>query len=476
MKKALLTVICTMMFIWIAPSESVHAEEAWQYEYEIFSLKNEASSNVKTTEWSGVLKSDYPVYGFYYEWSQGAYTYTGLRYAAVVPSDDDKDNRRSDVSGTITKTWHSGSVTTESWNFSVPFRTSEDWIDQLKSSNLEGNTSFLQVYDELTVSFPVFSDSAALVRFLESGDQSGWVNKPDVDYSVKHDFSKDVYDPNIPVPELSNLSYNGFSITNIDGYYLDLIVDYSLLGVKLEHMGLGSYMPVVDNDWKYTSHYYNFTLDNRAFSNSLLDINNIYVVDIEHDLIEDFKQWSLEYPKYQDLPTYSFFKGGSATRTAYNMSHVYGTMSYSDLKQLRESRQGLVTYYVRFYDVNGNYGQWMRYTYQSNVEILPDAITIGSVKSDSQGNPIVDNEIKGSQDKESGDLTYNSEYIGIDISDVNNYFSYIRTIFNSISSSLDSFGSLIAACFGFLPQEVVGLIIFGIVLMVFVGIVKAVIS
>ncbi len=468
MKKALLAVICMMMFIWIVPSISVQAAEGYEYEYSGFFNYN-PGGNVYSDVENFTIRTHYPIYGYLDTISNTDY----LIYACVVPEGD----YANDIELESSRVVNDGNM---SFNpkVKVTFLESDFWLYRLKTDTagmfIGSHFSYFRDYN---VTFPVFGSKKALIDFLETGDESGWINKSDVDYSVKHDFSKDVYDPNIPVPELSNLSYHGFSVSNIDGYYLDLIVDYSLLGVKIVHAGLGSYMPVEDEDWKYTSHYYNFTLDNRAISQDVVDINNIYGVDIEHDLIEDFKQWSLDYPKYQALPSYSFFKSGSGINTAYNMIHVYSaSSSFSDLKQLRDSQQGLVSYYVRFYDIDGNCGQWMRYTYNSNYEIYSDVVTIGSVKSDSQGNPVVDNEIKGSQDKESGELTYNSNYVGIDISDVNSYFSYIRMIFNNISSSLDSFGSLVTACFGFLPQEVVGLIIFGIVLMVFVGIVKAVIS
>lgn len=479
MRKVFLSVFCMIMLCWFVPGLSVQAAESsegWEYEYS-GTIDYEIGGNITSDIENFTVRTHYPIYGYFCT----MYGKNHLVYACVVPEGDFADDfeiQSSRVAIDNDGPWNKNPAV------KVTFLTPDNWLDYLKTdSEALVHGSVFGYFVSCNVTFPVFENKEALSNFLESGDLSGWINRPDVDYSAKHDFSKDVYDPEIPTPELSNLSYNGFSITNIDGYYLDLIVDYSLLGVKTYKEGFQNYKLEADNDWKYTSHYYNFTLDNRAFSQDVLNINNTYDVDIEHDLIEDFKQWSLEYPEYKKLPTFSFFSQDLISSQKYSLYHVYKNGSFSDSQQLINSEQGLVYYYVRFYDSQGNYGQWVRYGFRSRCQnlgttniVTSDLISIGSVKSDSSGNPVVDDVINGSQDKETGEIGFNSNYVGIDISDVNSFFSYIRVIFNSISSGLDSFGSLISACFGFLPSEVIGIIIFGIVLMVFIGVIKAVIS
>lgn len=311
-------------------------------------------------------------------------------------------------------------------------------------------------------------------------------NYPNNQYGYKHNFSTDKYITNIPTPELSNLSHNGFTLLNNynNEYFVDIIVESNLYGVKLEKTA-GSWMPITDTDWIYNSHYYNFADTSQvAINDSDIYIPFLYGVNLEDELIRDFKNWSLDYSSYHSLPTYSFLRGGSACRTAYNMTHIYSENSTNtDSQQLAYSEQGETVYYVRYYNKSMQYGAWARYKFRDGAQVVGGFISVGQIKTDElgqvvtdeNGNPIVSDEISGRQDYTTGETSYSDSSFSISMDSVDDFFEYIRSVFESIKSSLTSFGSLLSACFPFLPPQLTAVIIFGIVLMVFVGVIKAVI-
>ena len=60
---------------------------------------------------------------------------------------------------------------------------------------------------------PIFTSSDALDAYIATGDTTGQINKQ-ANYDVDHDFSQDTYNSDIPVPQLSHLSYTGFHVDN----------------------------------------------------------------------------------------------------------------------------------------------------------------------------------------------------------------------------------------------------------------------
>lgn len=312
------------------------------------------------------------------------------------------------------------------------------------------------------------------------------------DYSFKHVFSTDKYSKEIPAPELSAVSHNGFTLLNNSDnqYYVDIIMESSFYGVKMEK-NAGTWLPVVDTDWVYNNHYYNFADTSQvAINNDVIFIPNLYSVNPENDLVTDFKNWSAEYSSYSDLPTMSFLKRSTAARVKYVDQFLYKDDSkYSDSEQIRFSHQAETIFYVRYYNKSMVYGPWVRYKFrdgdfyetpggmQGGASIDVGQVDVdedGNVRVDENGTPIVSDNVHGNQNYNTGESNFNDGSFSLSLSDVNSFFDYIQEIFKNVTGSLSSFGSLVAACFGFLPNKLTNAIVFGIVLMMFIGIIKAV--
>lgn len=312
------------------------------------------------------------------------------------------------------------------------------------------------------------------------------------DYSYKHIFSLDKYSKTIPAPELSSISHNGFTLLNNTNneYFVDIIVESKFYGVKMEKSA-GTWLPTVDTDWIYSSHYYNFADTSQiAINNDVIYFPNLFSANPENDLITDFKNWSSEYPNYSDLPTMSFLKHSTAARTTYNLKFLFDEDSnYTDSEQLRYSSCAESVFYVRYYNKSMVYGPWVRYKYRDGASAKVgdtdyggafvdvgqvDTDDDGNVKVDDNGNPVVSDNVSGRQDYDTGETNYGDSSFSFDLSDISKFFDYLKKIFESVLGSLSAFGSVVAACFPFLPEEFVNAVIFGICVMMFVGIIKVV--
>ena len=312
------------------------------------------------------------------------------------------------------------------------------------------------------------------------------------DYSYKHIFSLDKYSKTIPAPELSSISHNGFTLLNNTNneYFVDIIVESKFYGVKMEKSA-GTWLPTVDTDWIYSSHYYNFADTSQiAINNDVIYFPNLFSANPENDLITDFKNWSSEYPNYSDLPTMSFLKHSTAARTTYNLKFLFDEDSnYTDSEQLRYSSCAESVFYVRYYNKSMVYGPWVRYKYRDGASAKVgdtdyggafvdvgqvDTDDDGNVKVDDNGNPVVSDNVSGRQDYDTGETNYGDSSFSFDLSDISKFFDYLKKIFESVLGSLSAFGSVVAACFPFLPEELVNAVIFGICVMMFVGIIKVV--
>lgn len=312
------------------------------------------------------------------------------------------------------------------------------------------------------------------------------------DYSYKHIFSSDKYSNEIPAPELSAISHNGFTLLNNSNndYYVDIILESNLYGVKMEK-NVGTWLPVVDTDWIYNSHYYNFADTSQiAINNDVIYIPNLFSANPESDLVDDFKKWSSEYSSYSSLPSMSFLKRSTAARTRYVDQFLFKDNSkYSDSEQLRFSHMAESVFYVRYYNKSMVYGPWVRYKFRDGyvAQVIDgtlggayidvgqvDTDDSGNVRVDENGSPIVSDNVSGRQDYDTGESDFSDGSFSLDLSDVTKFFDYLKKIFESVTGALSSFGSIVAACFGFLPGELINALIFGICVMMFIGIIKAV--
>lgn len=328
----------------------------------------------------------------------------------------------------------------------------------------------------------VFDSLESAEAFYKSGDISGIVSRPEPDYDFDHDFSKDTYDPDIPVPELSNLSYNGFHVNNADSTRdIDIYIESAFHGLNhlapnTVNMPLGSsvnsslyFQP--NSSWKYATHRYNLTTPDVSYSDADIDISKMYRLDIVKDLTNDFKNWSSEYSSHKKLPDYSFLAhGASAYTTYYQRCHLYSSSTgSSDAAKLKISGQASVVYYVRFCQyIPGSgytYGKWIAYTYTGRTSGVKDDVIIGDVEIDPDtGKPTITDPQPGKQDPSTGDIDYGGAS-DIDSSDL---WATIKSLVNDMGAIPEIIGEVLS----FLPSWILYMIAAGIaacVVLRFVG-------
>lgn len=358
-----------------------------------------------------------------------------------------------------------------------------------------------EAYYRFETDAPIFSSHDAALHYLATGDASGAVNNSKLD--SMHDFKSDVYNKGIPVPELKSITHHGFTVVNnSDGkYYTDIFQTTRFYGVRVQNTGFMSYYPTVDEDWLFSFHIYNYVDSGQPTNQENVYIPNLYGIDPEEGLINDFKEWTARYPSYSSLPSYSWYMSGTGASTSYDMSHKYSSSSSkTDLEQLQDSQQAESTYIVRFRDQDGNYGQWVKYVFRDGVKVGGGFIRVetprydesGKVEVGEDGDMVGDVIITGRQDYETGVPEYGDttaydkwwEVVGDKenwsflkgLGAVGDVFNFIGKTFDGLSNSIGSFSSLVSACFGFLPGQLVTFLVSGMVVVVFIGIIKAVIK
>lgn len=453
--------------------DSQAAEGVQEFYFDTYGL-NEKSSNYtyhsKHCYFTTDLKIAFVYAGNYEETATDGIIYTASRYYPCVSRSSNYDinysyhKTRYNSSFGVVGELDSGS--------SMTFYT----IDYLRNASY---VEFVRtVWSPLETNIPIFSTFDQAENYFLTGDTSGQINK---DISNFHDFSQDIYTVDIPVPELSKLCFTGFDINNNpnDIYNVDLIIQTNYYGVSYQKKGLVN-VYAVDYDWIYKKHYYNIS-DSKSnhVKKSQINVLGDFGVDIFSDYVSDFISWGRDYPNITDLPNYSFiWYNSAASQTYYNTRHVQEDLI--DETTLKMTGQPEVIYYVRFYDDSGNFGRWARYSYRADDVKLRSVVNVGQLDIGEDGSYIIDDNGNPST---SQTITTNQNFItnetednrlDFDITSATNFFDYIKSIFDSIISSLNSFGNLIKACLGFLPDDLLNAIFAGIVIMLFVGVVKVV--
>lgn len=286
------------------------------------------------------------------------------------------------------------------------------------------------------------------------------------DFNMDHNFSADVYQTEIPTPELSNLGYDGFTVNNAaDDLYLDMYVTSVFYGVKHGSKDNDDWYDV-DKSNIVGSHRYNMTNYDLAYNYSTVTISTMYSgVDTVGDLVSDFERWSSSYPSHKNLSDYSFIKHGSSNwETAYSHHHIQTT----DRKEyeMRRSKQAYITYYVRFYQYVDNelkYGKWVSYTYNYVSQDIRN-LEIGDVAASSNGEPYSTNTYQGVQDSE-GNFTYgaytgNSQSIGtVEVGSTTQSMIDVLKELPSLAYYYTNFSQFLVATFAFIPAIIWMLIV-----------------
>lgn len=292
----------------------------------------------------------------------------------------------------------------------------------------------------------------------------------------------EINDNDMPVPSLSNLSHNGFKVTNrAEEYAVDV---YVVSGLRQP----GEFVHNVSLD--LSDYLYGHTLGwltnvDKAYSQDSFDLVKDFGVDNVSLLNESVNSF---YTEYQNAKAY-YPDANFLTKVYYDVwGEPFGTtyFSYNDVTNVTASDlMGVdcydiplcfTCYKVRFYyfdETDGmHYGPWAVVTYCSNGDIKASTSYVGS-----DGNVIDTPTDFGKQDDQ-GNISYdnNNNSNFIDLNDTNSLFGSLRSIFNNMAATNNTFSQLFGSVFNFLPPEILAIIFGGIAAMVFIGIIKAIVG
>lgn len=306
-----------------------------------------------------------------------------------------------------------------------------------------------------------------------------------------HDFTKDVYDPNLAVPVLSNVSYTGFNIENPDSKEWQVVVDGRVYGLKwnpsyTDPMILTNFNYTVNHQvWNFADHPDKIALDGR------FDVYDTFGISTYDWFVEQVRQYANDvHPS--DYPNYSFLKVG--LKTGWNTFLDYIKDIGSDEAEVPDgaghrfeqniyrSRMCQVTYYVRFveYDSDGSphYSRWMAYTLKPSQDVLVEGenfsrgnVEFGEVTDvDSvTGRPVVADKENLKYNTETGEYEYfdplSNQGFQFEMNDVFGYLSGLK-------DSVMGFADLIAYCFSFLPSWVSQFISYSLVVAISFSVIR----
>ncbi len=309
--------------------------------------------------------------------------------------------------------------------------------------------------------------------------------------SDAHDFTKDVYDPDLSVPVLSNVSYTGFNIDNPDCKEWQVVVDGRVYGLKwnpsyTDPMLLTNTNYTVNHQvWNFADHPDKLSLNGR------FDIYDNFGISTYDWFVEQVRQYANDvHPS--DYPNYSFLKVG--IKTGWNTFLDYIKDIGSDEAEdpdgaghrfeqnIYRSRMCQVTYYVRFveYDSDGSphYSRWMAYTLKPSQDVLVEGenfsrgnVEFGEVTDvDSvTGRPVVADKENLKYNTETGEYEYfdplSNQGFQFEMNDVFGYLSGLK-------DSVMGFADLIAYCFSFLPSWVSQFISYSLVVAISFSVIR----
>lgn len=343
--------------------------------------------------------------------------------------------------------------------------------------NGSGNCIKIQLNDYSILSrctATVFESVDALKNFISTGELVGVIHEGDVVIDGR-DFGGD-YDPDVPIPQLSSISHEGFTVTNsAENLEIDLVVKSRFCGLK--HGDSSSYNFIPDSNLQFNNHYYDCTATadigyTKSTFNLLDDFGCTNAADLRQDGIDYFNAYST----HKDLPSYNWLKhsGSDWTREFAVMKAAYQLDSGLGYGAIFESSdQAITKYYVRFYELRMNEdgvgaamvpGQWYCYTFSNFPANGEDSVVISPVGGDEDGNPIEEDPIEGGQDDE-GNITVPDPTDPGYWDNEGSILTMIKDLmgdFQDIISYYAEFGSFLAATFEFIPYRVWEIIIAGI--------------
>ncbi|MBO5341975.1 MAG: hypothetical protein J6A73_04745 [Lachnospiraceae bacterium] len=292
----------------------------------------------------------------------------------------------------------------------------------------------------------------------------------------------EINDSNIPTPELSNVSHNGFTVTNApdERYMVDVYMESGIqnpLPYEKNMTSIGdalfvnSFGLVSDSEGAYTGTIdilACYGIDNlTALDNSKNSFYSTYV-DLSHfnDSLYSIGEMGV------NQKSWSIWGAPFGKKLVFFTKYTYPEASEFQSLSIYKMPLCYTNYKVRYFyfdeESGMHYGPWTNFIYFSDGRVFQS-----SIYEDNNGN-VIDTPLQsGSQDSEGNVSINNSPGNLIELENPNELFGYLRSVLNNMNATNNTFSQLFGSVFNFLPPEILAIIFGGIAAMVFIGIVKS---
>ena len=388
-------------------------------------------------KWTGgtatyTVYSDEPFYIFYQHTDEPA---VYPRYFCGNPEDFDYDNAKNYVSGSLRNVSLSGTLT-------LPDGSKQ--MASLIDSALVYNGSTRAT---MTATCPIFYSAEGLKNYLETGDESGWTNKPDAN-NVTYDESLG-YIQGLSIESVLPYDCHGSAA---DGFTNCFMLSWDIPAYDRERY-IETYEMKFDMQYAYKGYYGGLDNTKLLYDSALVDSPSIAVSEGSHIFCaHDFCDW---------LHIEDNFKLDFNYVSRFNIQ---------DIKKI----------YVRLVRVDRVTGitvcgDWAVFDVDFKSGILNDRV-IGDVNiypgdSEIDGNGNINAKptetIPGSDSSNNG-----FSFAGIDLTDIVNIGKYFIGLVESLINMIGNFPALFNRIFLFLPVEIRTMIYMFFVVIVVSGLLK----
>lgn len=334
------------------------------------------------------------------------------------------------------------------------YMTLEQWQENVEAGKDVTNIGIER--SALTTDIPIFGTVDGVKHYFETGE----LPETEVDTGE------------IPIPQLTTLSHNGFKVANAaEDLELDLVVESKTYGLKHKNHKSTNIITGADDvgferDETQLIEFrrYDCTSNSEVgYYKDSYSLSEDFGCSNVEDLFNDVYGYFTKYPYNSKLPDYNFFyHAGTANQLAYEAikDNIYSNYSGGITgwaTAMNQSCQAETKYYVRFYKLTPTStgymmtpGEWQCYTFNGLGKIGTSPV-IGDPR---EGVPIETNPIWGDQD-EDGNPNYGDG--GYDFAvNTSNPLEMITSFLEFVKQLPDMLGELsdfLAEAFKFIPQK-----------------------
>lgn len=330
------------------------------------------------------------------------------------------------------------------------------------------NIPFFSSYEDALIYINGDDDAVkSALNYKKTFENGSWV-RPFEDIEIN--------DSDILVPDLSNISHEGFTVTNCNNelYVCEIYMESGI--EKPENYMNGSLN--VDNAL-FVNSFGLITDNSEAYWNGpTFNIAQLYGVDNYSALMNSVNNFYSSYPSpnsyysgYKASDNYQiwgrpFNKQGIffMNSTSVNSNDLIGITPYDIPICYTQYR---VRYFYYDDDSGYHYGPWGIYTYFSDGSVSKSGLF------QSNTGDIIEIPTTSGIQNESGNVEFNTSNI-VDLNNPNELFGYLRSTINNINATGNTFMTLFATLFSFIPIELQIALWLGIACMIFIGVIKSI--